>query len=102
MNATTVRIPPPTVPTAETIADPRYSITDETGDLLITYCPINRAGAIYTFATQHWQVHSRIGFAQFAALCGMAGVRLADCENARLWADTCAHHGTAPLKAGHA
>lgn len=89
MNSTTATVAAPKLPSADTMSDPRCSVIDASGRFLVTFCPVNGVGGIYTFETMRWQLLTGISFLEFAAMLGLSGVNLDDCEASRTWFEHC-------------
>jgi hypothetical protein len=89
MNASIAKVQPPKLPAPETISDPRFTIRDRTGGHLISYCPINTVGGIYSFETQRWQIQCGMPFLEFVMLTAACGLGVDDSPEARLWFESC-------------
>lgn len=89
MSAATATVAAPKLPDPASIADPRFTIQDRTGGHLLTYCPINRVGGIYTFATARWQIQCGTPFLEFVVLAAAVGLAIDDTPDARTWFESC-------------
>jgi hypothetical protein len=89
MSEATTCVTAPTLPDPATIADPRFTISDSSARHLLTYCPSNSTGGIYTLATGRWQIQCGLPFHEFAAFAALCGLIVDDSPAVRLWIESC-------------
>lgn len=96
-----VTVPAPRLPHADSFADPRLSITDEDGTVLLTYCPKHQCAAIFNIGNQLWSVYSPISLHTFLDLIPRLGFKLAETPALHAWLDAISEGAQLPASRGH-
>lgn len=89
MSASTTQVLAPKTPAPETLQDPRFTIRDRSGQHLLTYCPINRVGGMYTIASGRWQLQCGYSFPEFVVMLSLGGIELAESPDSHVWLESC-------------
>lgn len=80
----------PHAPHAESLADPRLTIRDDAGSLLVHYCPRHCCGGVYDLETGVWSLYSPMTAVELLAALPRLGVRIADEPALQAWLDAIA------------
>lgn len=77
----------PLAPAAETLADPRYALRDESQGRLILYCPRNNCGAVYWIDPGMWTMYCPIDLPSFIGSLADRGIALPEGPDLQTWMD---------------
>lgn len=90
-------VPPPHSLHPATLQSGRhgYAVTTSDGTNVVLYfCPIHRASAIYEPMQRHWTVRTPDTFAGFLATLTSIGIVIPDDEDSREWIEACGLSGS--------
>jgi|SRR6185312_12763933 len=79
----------PQAPEHTTLRDPRYTIMDDTGLRLVTWCPRSRAGGVYHAEARIWATVWPVAFGDFLRWLHTRGVAMDHSEDLARWIDAC-------------
>lgn len=79
----------PQAPEHTTLRDPRYTILDDTGTRLVTWCPCSRAGGVYHAEVQIWATVWPVTFGDFLRWLETRSVAMDHSEDLTHWIEAC-------------
>lgn len=91
-------VPPPHSLHPDTLQSGRhgYAVTTTAGiNVVLYFCPLHRASAIYEPTQRHWTVRTPDTFAGFLTTLASIGIVIPDDEDSREWIEACGLSGHA-------
>lgn len=97
-NTDTAFIFQPRAPHADSLADPRFTITSACGSLLAHYCSRHQCGGVYDLTARAWTLYTPMTAGEFIGALPKIGVKIADTAALQIWMDSIsAQHSAAGL-----